>query len=253
MDDAVFQPEQPKTEASQDSPQPVSQQQAVEATPQEPLEATSPPKKKMPKSNFPLKKLIILFIVFILILVSIKSRYFAQLGKSATSLNSIERDPFDRKIQNYLKDEVGEDYFLDNFKFVKSQFHQGSTAPPLVSNDTQSHIYEFLPFSGKYKYHINVSIDIETEEIYQDLLPCVFGSSPSRCDFPITYSQAYDKAKEKLASATVKLVEKDEEYYWKATNIQGDPLCAGLFTYFFIDVSDGSETQIEERRSNFCI
>jgi len=71
-----------------------------------------------------------------------------------------------------------------------------------------------------YYITINLNIikgDIEHPE-FTELSLCLYKSGAERCNFSISYSDAYDKVleKNKNGKISVSVIEKDEKFVWKA-------------------------------------
>lgn len=139
---------------------------------------------------------------------------------------------FDSKVENFIIDAVGKEYFKENYKFIRSWEDPGHSLEMSISGPnpstyipvTRIYEYEFLPFSGKYKYLVYGSIDL-SEDGYgyfsgEYLVPeCARDAEPNRCTYKINYSQIYDIAQGVFGKNNIihiGITKMDDNYKWYA-------------------------------------
>ena len=203
-----------------------------------------------------IKKISLLIIISLIGSVALFYSYFA-FRESKTGAY-IYGYVYETKIENYLKDGVGADYFTTNFQFIGHR--QGELhGPPVHNLGTIYYTYKFLPFSEKYDYTIDINVNKSTGGISGYSLPrCAMdkNSGIDRCKFKISYSEAYDMGLQKLNGGhiSVELLKKDQRYYWEASKLTGGSWdCQPETTSFHINTDSGQTTPLEINKSNWCV
>ena len=194
------------------------------------------------------KKIAIVLICLIILLIIAFFSYIIISNKKDVGQLSNGDDSGQYKtkeqIEKIIKREIGEKYFKENFKFIKTyiatkRLNQGMR---YRYND-----YEFLPFSGKHKYIVSIRGSY-------DYPPCVYEKTPNSCSFNYSYSEAYDDALLLLRNDFGLDLMKDEEgYFWLAQSPAGiPPGCNTTHRSFSMNTENGSKSQIKTWVDTMC-
>ncbi len=209
-------------------------------------------------------KKIILILSFIFLLTVAFIYYFYELKKinstenqtTASDKERLEEDEIDESMIKKIKEDVGEDYFKDNFLLSKAYWKNNRSTG---FREVRYLEFKFLPFSDEHDFYITVNYVVydfpegfsySFSDSFSDVNTpkCVYKKKKNRCNFPVSYSEAYNTAVDdfKAVSGKVRVTLKEIEggYLWGAfTKEEREGM--RYFYRYNINVVTGEKTEME--------